>query len=150
MVARSVAVRRRVEHGLTRDEATRLIGRAPIFAGCSKRDLRQIAAIVELVDLPAGSVLTREGEPGREFAVVVEGSVDVRRRGRRLRMLGPGDWLGEIALLTGGPRTATATTYEPTRALVIRGGMFRSLLERTPSIAYKVLERTAALVPGAC
>ena len=129
-------------------EIAELIGAVPIFAGCSKRELRGLAAIVEARELPAGKTLTREGEPGREFAVIVDGSVEVRRKGRKLRVLGPGEWLGEIALLTGGPRTATATTLEPTRVLLIRGGMFRSLLERTPSIAYKVLERVAALVPG--
>lgn len=130
------------------DEMVGLIGRVPIFGGCSKRELRQIAATAEARELPAGHVLTREGEPGREFAAIVGGRVEVRRKGRKLRELGPGDWLGEIALLTGGPRTATATTLEPTRVVLIRGGMFRSLVERTPAIAYKVLERVAALVPG--
>lgn len=130
------------------DEMVGLIGRVPIFGGCSKRELRRVAATAEVRELPAGHVLTREGEPGREFAAIVDGRVEVRRKGRKLRELGSGDWLGEIALLTGGPRTATATTTEPTRVLLIRGGMFRALVERTPSIAYKVLERVAALVPG--
>jgi CRP/FNR family cyclic AMP-dependent transcriptional regulator len=71
----------------------------------------------------------------------------VRRKGRRVAELGPGDWLGEISLLTGGPRTATVTTTAPSRALVIRGGMFRSLVETTPSIAYKTLVRVASLLP---
>jgi CRP/FNR family transcriptional regulator, cyclic AMP receptor protein len=130
------------------DEVVRLMGQVPIFAGCSRRELGRIAATAEAREVPAGHALTREGEPGREFAVIVAGRVEVRRKGRKLRELGPGDWLGEIALLTGGPRTATATTVEPTRVLLIRGGMFRALVERTPSIAYKVLERVARLVPG--
>jgi CRP/FNR family transcriptional regulator, cyclic AMP receptor protein len=130
------------------NEIAALIEHVPIFAGCSKRELRQVAAIAEVRELPAGHVLTREGEPGREFTAIVEGGVEVRRKGRKLRELGPGDWLGEIALLTGGSRTATATALEPTRVLSVRGGMFRALVERTPSIAYKVLERVAALVPG--
>lgn len=133
---------------LRADEIVELIGAVPIFGGCSKRELRGLAAIVEVRELSAGKTLTHEGEPGREFAVIVDGRVEVRRKGRKLRVLGPGEWLGEIALLTGGLRTATATTIEPTRVLLIRGGMFRSLLERTPAIAYKVLERVAALVPG--
>jgi CRP/FNR family cyclic AMP-dependent transcriptional regulator len=130
-----------------RDEVADLIKRAPIFSGCSKKELRRIAAITQLVELPAGHELTREGEPGRDFVVLLEGGADVRRKGRRVAELGPGDWLGEISLLTGGPRTATVTTTAPSRALVIRGGMFRSLVETTPSIAYKTLVRVASLLP---
>jgi len=133
---------------LKRDEVCDLIAKAPIFSHASKSDLRHIAAIADVVDLPAGKALTREGEIGREFAVIVSGCVEVRRHGRKLRMLGSGDWLGEIALLTGAPRTATATTKEPTRVILIRGGMFRGLLERSPRLAYRVLERVAGLVPG--
>jgi CRP-like cAMP-binding protein len=132
---------------IRRDEVVDLIRRAPIFAACSKKELRTIAAIAEVVDLPAGHELTREGDPGRDFLVLAEGAAEVRRSGRRVRTLGRGDWLGEIALLSGGPRTATVTTTAPTRALVIRGGMFRALVESTPSIAYKVLVRVASLVP---
>ena len=130
------------------DEIVEVLGDVPIFGGCSRRELRRVAEAVETRELATGHVLTREGEPGREFAAIVEGRVEVRRKGRKLRELGPGDWLGEIALLTGGQRTATAATVEPTRVLLIRGGMFRALVERTPSIAYKVLERVASLVPG--
>lgn len=132
--------------GATRDQTVALLGRVPIFTGCSKKQLRSIASIAEIRKLPAGRTLMREGEPGREFVALVDGHVEVRRKNRKLRTLGPGDWLGEIALLTGGPRTATATTTEPTVAIVIRGGMFRSLVERTPALAYKVLARVAALV----
>jgi CRP-like cAMP-binding protein len=132
---------------IRREEVVDLIGRAPIFAACSKKELRRIASLAEVVDLPAGHELTHEGEPGRDFLVLAEGGAEVRRNGRRVRTLRKGDWLGEIALLTGGPRTATVTTTAPTRALVIRGGMFRSLVESTPSIAYKVLVRVASLVP---
>ena len=140
-------VRGRRSERLRQAEMVELIGRVPVFRRCTKRDLRLIAGITTVVDLPAGRQLTREGEPGREFAVIVAGAVEVTRGKRRIRKLGPGDWLGEIALLTGGPRTATATTVAPTRVLLIRGGMFRSLLEATPSLAFRVLERVAALVP---
>lgn len=139
----------RRQSGPTTAELAAAIGRVPIFARCTKRELRRVAAIAELREVASGATLIREGEPGREFAVILAGEVEVRRRGRKVRTLVPGDWFGEIALLSGGERTATATATRPTRLLVIRGGMFRTLLEHTPSIAFKVLERVAALVPAA-
>jgi CRP-like cAMP-binding protein len=133
---------------MKREEKVALIQTTPLFAGCSKWELREIASLADVVELRAGKELTREGEPGRDFVVLVEGSADARRKGRKLRTLTEGDWLGEIALLTGGPRTATVTTTSPALALVIRGGMFRSLLERTPSLAFRVLVNVAKLVQG--
>ena len=84
---------------LRRDAKVKLISRVPLFEGCSGRELAQVASIAEQVELPQGAVLIREGEPGRDFFAVVEGSVDVRQNGRRIATLGPGDFVGEIALL---------------------------------------------------
>jgi len=79
--------------------------------------------------------------------VIVEGYADVRRKGRKINTLRSGDFLGEIALVTGGPRTATVTTTAPTRVLVITARAFRSLLRRMPALQLKVLETLAARLP---
>ena len=119
------------------------ISRVPLFARCSRRDLAAIASIADEIDLPAGKELTREGERGREFFVLLDGTADVRRRGRKLNTLGPGDFFGEIAVVARVPRTATVTTTSPVRALVVTDRSFRSLMERTPEIQLKVLEALA-------
>lgn len=125
---------------LRSDAKLDLISSVPLFAGCSKRELRQIARLADEVDVPTGRVLIREDERvGREFFVIVEGSARVTRKGRRISKLGPGDWAGEIALIADVPRTATVTARSPMRLLVVTARDFRSLLDASPSIAAKLL-----------
>jgi CRP-like cAMP-binding protein len=103
------------------------------------------------VDVDAGEELTRQGRSGREFFVLVSGRVRVERDGRTLSELHPGDFLGEIALIDGGPRTATATTESDAQLLVISQSDFGVLLERFPEIQSTVLraltERIRRLEP---
>src|SRR5919202_1899641 len=95
------------------------------------------------VELPEGRQLTREGERGREFFVLLDGEAEVRQKGRKLRTLGKGDFLGEIALVSKTPRTATVTTTAPTRALVITAQSFDRLLRTNPKIQRGVVEALA-------
>ena len=88
-----------------------------MFAGVGNRDLTEIEQLVDEVDVPAGAELTREGARGQEFFILVDGSVRVERDGRRVNTLGPGDFLGEIALIDGKPRIATVTTEQPSVTL---------------------------------
>jgi CRP/FNR family transcriptional regulator, cyclic AMP receptor protein len=125
------------------DAKTDLLRGVPLFSRCSARELRSIASIADEVELKEGKQLTKEGERGREFFVILDGNADVRKKGKKLNALGPGDFLGEVALLTHVPRTATVTATTPIRALVITGPDFRSLLRRTPTIQVKVLEELA-------
>lgn len=124
-----------------------LIARVPLFAGLSKSELGQVASIADEIDLPADKVLIREGERGREFFVLLEGEAEVVRKGKKLATRRAGDFLGEIALVSNLPRTATVKTREPVRALVIRDVDFRGLLQRTPAIALKVLQAVADRLP---
>ncbi len=119
------------------------MARVPLFSSCSKRDLARIATIADEIDLPAGRVLTKEGARGREFFVLLEGSVEVRRGGRRIASMKAGDFLGEIALVSDVPRTATVRTTSPVRALVITDRAFRDLLRRAPGVQGKVLQALA-------
>ena len=128
---------------LGRNAKAQAIAKVPLFSRCSKRELAEIAAIADEIDLAAGKELIREGERGREFFVLLEGTAEVRREGRTIRTLGPGDFFGEIAIVSRVPRTATVKTVSPVRALVVTDRGFRSLLEHSPQIQLKVLESLA-------
>jgi CRP-like cAMP-binding protein len=132
---------------LRKDAKIELLKRVPLFERCSKRELQEIARLADELHLPSGRHLAKEGATGREFVVLVEGEADVRRRGRKINTLHSGDFLGEIALITGAPRTATVTTTAGSRLLVIASPSFRRLMREMPSIQQKVLEALAARVP---
>jgi CRP-like cAMP-binding protein len=132
---------------LRKNAKLELIKRVPLFSGCSKRELDEIAGIADELSIDEGRELTHEGATGHEFLVLIDGSADVRRKGRKINTLGAGDFLGEIALITGAPRTATVTTTSPSRMLVVTARDFRSLLRHMPSLQIKVLEALASRLP---
>jgi len=134
---------------LRKDAKIELIRKVPLFENCSKQELREVAGVADEVDLPAGTTLTKEGSAGREFVVIVEGFAEVRRKGRRVNTLGKGDFLGEIALVSGLPRTATVETTTQTRVLVLTDRAFRELLQRVPSMQFKILQALARRLPQA-
>lgn len=129
---------------LRRDAKVDLLKRVPLFAECSKGELRQIATITDEVSLRNGTTLMREGRLAHEFLVLIDGTARVTQEGKTLADVGAGDWLGEIALLTKSPRTATVTATSPIQALVITDRAFRQLVQKTPSIAIKVLTCVAS------
>lgn len=131
---------------LRKDAKVELIGRVPLFAGCSRAELARVAQLADELTVREGKELTREGTAGREFFVIVEGAAVVRRKGRKVATVEAGDFLGEIALLANVPRSATVVTTEQTRLLVITDRAFRSLLRDTPSISTKVLQALAERV----
>ena len=104
---------------LRRDAKIELLKGAPLFAHCSKSELGNVALVADEIDMPEGKVLTTEGDPGREFFVLIEGTADVRRNGRKVNTMGAGDFFGEIALVSNRPRTATVTATSPLRLLVV-------------------------------
>lgn len=116
-----------------------LLKSVPLFAGCTKSELKQLASSTDEVDLREGYVLVREGRPGREFFVLIDGDVRVTVEDKKIADLAGGDWFGEIALLTKVPRTATITATSDVRALVLTDRSFRRVVETMPSIALKVL-----------
>lgn len=134
---------------LRKNAKIELLRRVPLFEGCSQKELGQIATLADEISQPAGATLITEGTKGREFFVLVDGTVDVRRNGRKIGSLDTGDFFGEIALLTETPRTATVVTATPVRLLVITGQSFRRLLNETPAIQGKVLNALARRVAPA-
>jgi CRP-like cAMP-binding protein len=124
---------------LRRNEKVEWIRHVPLFSQCSRRELTQIAGIADEIDLRKDKILIREGERGREFFVLLEGSAEVTKDGRKINTLGPGDFFGEIALVSNSPRTATVTATSPIHTLVITDRAFRRLLDDVPEIQRKVL-----------
>jgi CRP-like cAMP-binding protein len=132
---------------LRKNAKVELIKSVPLFARCSKKELGEIAGLADELDVDAGQTLTKQGTSGREFLVIAEGAADVVRNGKKVNSLRSGDFLGEIALITAAPRTATVETTEPSRLLVINAADFRRLLRRTPSMQAKVMEALAERLP---
>jgi CRP-like cAMP-binding protein len=111
-----------------------------LFSVCSNRELDRVARITTPIVAEAGQVLTREGDTGHEFFVVVDGSATASIGDRRIADLGPGSFFGELALLDGGPRTATVTASSPMNLLVLSRREFCELIESSiPSVARKML-----------
>jgi CRP/FNR family cyclic AMP-dependent transcriptional regulator len=128
---------------LSKNEKVELLKRTALFSECTKADLLEVAISADERVAPEGDRLTEEGRRGREFFLLVEGAVTVRHGRRKLADLGPGDWFGEIAILTHKPRTATVTATSPVRLLVISDRAFRRVVETRPRIALNVLRSVA-------
>ena len=109
---------------LRKDHKVELIKRVPLFAECSNKELSEVAGIADEIDLREGKELTKQGKPGREFFVLVDGTAEVKRGTRRVNLLGPGDFFGEISLVRQVPRTATVVATEPVEAWAIDGPTF--------------------------
>ena len=107
---------------------------------------QNIAQIADEVDFREGRVLIEEGERGREFFVIVSGEVEVRRKGRKVATLGPGSFVGEMALLSKAPRTATVAAVTDLDVLVIADRAFLALLDRMPDLWLKVARALAERV----
>ena len=128
---------------LKKNDKVGLIASVPLFAGCSKKGLEKIAKIADEIDLPDGHALTRQGASGREFFVIVSGTVEVERDGDVVASMGAGDFLGEVALLVDQPRNATVKATSPVTVLVVNDRDFRVLLRENPDIQLTILEALA-------
>jgi CRP/FNR family cyclic AMP-dependent transcriptional regulator len=124
---------------MARSDIDTALARIPIFSECSRKELKAISKLVTPVDVKAGKVLTREGEPGREFMIIASGSATVRRGGRKIATLGPGDFFGELSVLAGVPRTATVTADTDMVVEALNRQEFSSLLDESPAMAKKIL-----------
>ena len=124
-------------------DAIERLRQVPLFSACSSRELRAIAMVVKEVRHREGTVIAREGDPGVGLFVIVDGEAEVTIGGKRMAKLSKGDFFGEIALLDGGPRSATVTALTDLRLLGLTEWVFRGLLQEHPSIAIKTLESMA-------
>jgi CRP-like cAMP-binding protein len=125
---------------------TDVLRTVPLFQGMTDRAIAAVAEIAEEAGYQQGTVLVREGEPGDSFIVIVDGRASVTQNGATLRDLGPGDFLGEIALIDGGVRTATVTATSPIEAVTVDRAGFARLLDEFPVIRLDVMTALAERV----
>jgi CRP/FNR family cyclic AMP-dependent transcriptional regulator len=130
----------------SKDAKLQLLGDVTLFKPCRKKELAQIASLVDEVEAPRGKTLTREGEPGWECFIVAEGTATARRGGRKVGEIGPGSFFGEMSLLDQGPRTATVTADTDMHLLVLSSRSFSMLMSDVPSVAQRILAGMAERV----
>jgi CRP-like cAMP-binding protein len=126
-----------------------LLSTVPLFSRCTKKELAVLSRLTTKLTFPAGDVVTRQGRVGREFMVIVDGTATVAIDGQTVATLGAGDFLGEIALLDGGPRTATVTADTDLVAEVMSHQEFASLLVEVPYVTRGILKGVAARLRAA-
>ena len=120
------------------DPKIKALSTVGLFSGCSKKELESVAELCTPLSLEEGFVLTTEGAPGRECFVIADGTARVTIGGRTVGEVGPGECVGEMALLDGGPRSATVTAESPMNVYALSVSEFRSLLRVSPTILGKI------------
>jgi CRP/FNR family cyclic AMP-dependent transcriptional regulator len=122
------------------------LAEVPLFSACSNKELQKIAKASDEIAIEAGRVLVEQDGVGREAYVVIDGEASVKRGNRRIASMGPGDHFGELALLDGGPRTATVVAETPMKVLVLGQREFAGLLDEVPGLAHKILANLASQI----
>lgn len=131
---------------MSKKSAADHLSNVPLFSGCSKKELAAIARSSDQLSVGDGYTLTTQDESSREAFVIMSGKAIVKRNGRKVAELGPGDAVGELGLLDHGVRTATVVADGATDILVIGPREFSSLLQDVPSLSKKLLQHLAATV----
>ena len=122
----------------TMDDKTAIVAGLPIFARLEARSLEAVATLARVVSVPAGTVLLREGEPAESFYVIANGTVHIERNGEFVRSMSHGGFLGEVALIEGSERTATATCTTDCELLEFGSFEFGRIMATFPDIRARV------------
>jgi CRP/FNR family transcriptional regulator, cyclic AMP receptor protein len=120
------------------------LNRVPLFAGVKDRDLRRLAKVMSERTFQEGEPIMTEGQSGIGFFVIEEGNATVSLKGEALRTVGPGDYIGEIALIDEGPRSATVIAGTDLRCRGMAAWEFRSFVQEHPEVAWALLQTLAA------
>jgi hypothetical protein len=130
----------------SRDASERL-RELPLFAGCAREELQRILNLAKEKEVGKGNEITREGDPGDTFYVILRGTAGVTRGSEKLATLGPGSFFGETALLTGGPRSATVTADTSMTVATFDQAGFDAILNESRTVSRRILEGVAERTP---
>ena len=130
----------------SRDNYLDHLASIPLFSALPKKDLQKIAKASDEVTVEPGRTVVEEDATGHEAYVIVEGDAEVLRNGSVIAQLGPGDHFGELALLDGGPRTATVVARTQMRLLVLGQREFAGTLDEVPGLAHKLMATLATQI----
>ena len=128
------------------DAKLEMLRAVPLFSSMRGKDLEAVERMADTVDLPAGKALMRQGDEGGEMFVIASGTVRVERNGKEIATLGPGQAVGEMSLLSEGPRLATVTTLEPVTAFVLGHREFHTLLADSPELRQCIFDNLATRI----
>lgn len=131
---------------MVRDEKLEKLRQVPLFSHLGRRETERLSMLADELDVPDGQVLTHQGANGGEFFIVLAGQVAIEKDGQRIATMNAGDFLGEIALIDGKPRTATARAERDVRLLVIGRAPFHELMDEFPEVRVSVLQALAERV----
>jgi CRP-like cAMP-binding protein len=129
-----------LRRGRGSDRKVQLLSKVSMFSECNTKELARIASLADEIEVDRGTVLTKEGLPGRECFVVSSGKAKCTLRGKRLATFGPGDVFGEMALLDNEPRSTTITADTDMVLFVVDSRSFWGLCEQAPSVARKIMK----------
>lgn len=128
---------------LARASEVQHLAALPLFADCSKRELRHLATSTRLELIEPDQVLFAEGRPSREAYVVVAGTVVIRRKGRRIAEVGAGEFVGELGFLLHREHSATAVAETSVEVLVLPRAALQEAIDEVPGLGWKLLQTVA-------
>lgn len=121
------------------DQKLKHLAKVKMFSSLNRRELARVAKAAEIVHASGGFDIVSQGATGQEFFLILDGAATVRRNGRKVAQLGPGDYFGEMALLDLGPRSATVVADGEVELAVIGRRNFMAVLDEVPAAAHKLL-----------
>ena len=119
------------------------LSRVSLFSAASKKELEKLAKASDEIEVPAGKEVVEQGRVGHEFFLIVDGNAAVKRNGRKIASLGPGDYFGELSLLDRNPRSASVVADSDMKLLVLGQREFGGVLDEVPTLAHKLLTSMA-------
>ena len=125
----------------TSDQArlVEMLRKVPLFSGLDKRELESVMGAGREVSFESGQKIITQGEPGLSFLLVLEGKTEVRKEGRRVAVVEPGGFFGEMTVFDNEPRSADIVAVEPTKCFGIASWSFFPVLRANPSVAIEII-----------
>jgi CRP/FNR family cyclic AMP-dependent transcriptional regulator len=128
---------------IAKDQKLELLSGVPLFSALGRGDLQRVGQLTDVLDYRAGRMLMQEGQTGAEAMILVTGRASVTQAGKVITEVGPGAVVGEMALLSGRPRSATVTLVTDAEVLVLARREFQALLNEMPAVRAQVMETMA-------